>query len=127
MIFLHFLIYHNEDNDGLFSAAIFYDYLINKMNLKNIRPPLGYFYFTSLSIKSQQENYDKIRQTTILVTIPTKSAIKAAHNTNWPLIHQNIGFFLNLSTPAAAPMIVGIINSPRNKIIAPSISSLLLV
>ena len=55
---------------------------INKINLKNIRPPIGYSYFTSLSIKSQQENYDKIRQTTTLVTIPTKSAIKAAHNTN---------------------------------------------
>ena len=55
---------------------------INKMNLKNIRPPLGYFYFTSLSIKSQQENYDKSRQIITLVTIPTKSAIKAAHKTN---------------------------------------------
>lgn len=30
----YLIIYHNEDNDGLFSAAIFYDYLINKMNLK---------------------------------------------------------------------------------------------
>lgn len=55
---------------------------INKINLKNIRPPIGCFYFTSLSIKSQQENYDKNRQIITLVTIPTKSAISAAHNTN---------------------------------------------
>ena len=55
---------------------------INKINLKNIRPPIGHFYFTSLSIKSQQENYDKNRQINTLVTIPTKSAIKDAHKTN---------------------------------------------
>ena len=30
----YLIIYHREDNDGLFSAGIFYDYLINKMNLK---------------------------------------------------------------------------------------------
>lgn len=69
---------------------------INKINFKIIRPPIMYiclliknaclrFWYnhsTLLSIKCQQENYDKNRQTIILVIIPTKSAIKAAHNTN---------------------------------------------
>ena len=30
----YLIIYHKEDNDGVFSAAIFYDYLLNVLNLK---------------------------------------------------------------------------------------------
>jgi len=30
----YLIIYHKEDNDGVFSACIFYDYLINKLNIK---------------------------------------------------------------------------------------------
>jgi len=30
----YLIIYHKEDNDGVFSAAIFYDYIINKLHLK---------------------------------------------------------------------------------------------
>ena len=29
----YLLIYHEEDNDGLFSGAIFYDYLTTKINV----------------------------------------------------------------------------------------------
>ena len=29
----YLIIYHGEDNDGLFSGALFYDYLIRKMNV----------------------------------------------------------------------------------------------
>ena len=30
----YLIIYHREDNDGVFSAAIFEDYLLNKLHLK---------------------------------------------------------------------------------------------
>jgi len=30
----YLIIYHNEDNDGLFSAALFYDYLTNDLKIK---------------------------------------------------------------------------------------------
>ena len=29
----YLIIYHSEDNDGLFSGALFYDYLVRKLNV----------------------------------------------------------------------------------------------
>ena len=29
----YLIIYHKEDNDGVFSAAIFYDYLVNDLHI----------------------------------------------------------------------------------------------
>ena len=32
-MYKYLIIYHKEDNDGLFSCALFYDYLISKLNI----------------------------------------------------------------------------------------------
>ena len=32
-MYKYLLIYHEEDNDGLFSGAIFYDYLLNNLKV----------------------------------------------------------------------------------------------
>lgn len=68
----YLLIYHREDNDGLFSAAIFYDYLINKIkeNPENIDfLPADYNLLTDFqnknSIESLHETYDSIIMTDI--------------------------------------------------------------
>ena len=66
------LIYHKEDNDGLFSAAIMYDYLINALGVKeeNIsRCPADYALLDEFASKCDmeylKENYDSIIMTDI--------------------------------------------------------------
>lgn len=68
----YLLIYHKEDNDGLFSAAIMYDYLVNnlKANPDNIsRCPAEYNLLDEFSKKCDmqylKDNYDSIIMTDI--------------------------------------------------------------
>jgi len=68
----YLLIYHKEDNDGLFSAAIIYDYLVNTLYVSedNIyRCPADYNLLDEFSDKCSMEylkdNYDSIIMTDI--------------------------------------------------------------
>lgn len=68
----YLLIYHCEDNDGLFSAAIFYDYLISKLCIKESEIKLLGSTYNSLEafanqnpIKNLKEQYDSIIMTDI--------------------------------------------------------------
>ena len=95
------LIYHKEDNDGLFSAAIIYDYLINSLNVnsKNIDLfPADYNILQEFNqrtnIEYLQENYNKIIMTDISFDWKVMKQIYLAYNNNFiwcdhhaPIIH----------------------------------------
>ena len=74
----YLLIYHREDNDGLFSGAIFYNYLIHKLNVdKNDIELFGSDYNeleiwskNHQDIESLKEQYDTIIMTDISFNDP---------------------------------------------------------
>lgn len=68
----YLLIYHKEDNDGLFSGSLFYDYLIYKLHIdpKNIdRLPADYNILSefakSMNVEDLHEQYSAIIMTDI--------------------------------------------------------------
>ena len=69
----YLLIYHREDNDGVFSGSLFYDYLLNKLRIdsKNIHfLPADYNILSDFSksysdIETLKEKYDSIIMTDI--------------------------------------------------------------
>ncbi|MBR6907936.1 hypothetical protein IKN40_05620 [bacterium] len=68
----YLIIYHKEDNDGVFSSALFYDYLINTLNIdiKNIDLlPADYNilsdFSNKLSVEELHEKYTNIIMTDI--------------------------------------------------------------
>ena len=68
----YLLIYHEEDNDGVFSGAIFYDYLINKLKVskEDIKLlPANYAYLAkyaeAVDLETIQNEYDSIIMTDI--------------------------------------------------------------
>lgn len=71
-MYKYLLIYHEEDNDGLFSGAIFYDYLITKLNVDKKDIHLLGATYNSLNdfikwhpIKEIQNEYESIIMTDI--------------------------------------------------------------
>ena len=71
-MYKYLLIYHEEDNDGLFSGAIFYDYLITKINVNKKDIHLLGATYNSLNdfimchpIKDIQNEYESIIMTDI--------------------------------------------------------------
>ena len=69
----YLIIYHKEDNDGVFSGAIFYNYLINYLNIENKKihllgadyNELSYFMENHKDIKNLHDNYENIIMTDI--------------------------------------------------------------
>lgn len=68
----YLIIYHKEDNDGVFSAALFYDYLINNLNIadNNIdQLPADYnmlsTFSKSMKVEELHEKYNTIIMTDI--------------------------------------------------------------
>lgn len=66
------IIYHREDNDGVFSGALFYDYLINKLNVSTddiITLPADYALLSKFSenhtVEDLHEKYDTVIMTDI--------------------------------------------------------------
>lgn len=86
----YLLIYHKEDNDGVFSAAIFYNYLVHKLNIEKNNIELFGADYNILSeyvaiydIKSLQYRYDSIIMTDISFIPEYMKDLYDAYNTNF--------------------------------------------
>ena len=86
----YLLIYHKEDNDGVFSAAIFYNYLVSKLNIEKNNIELFGADYNILSeyiaiydIESLQYRYDSIIMTDISFIPEYMKELYNAYNTNF--------------------------------------------
>ena len=86
----YLLIYHKEDNDGVFSGALFYHYLINELNVEKENITLmgaDYnllsYYAASHSPKDLKEIYDSIIMTDISFNSEYMKELYNEYNANF--------------------------------------------
>lgn len=86
----YLILYHNEDNDGLFSAAIMYNYLINELHILE----------ENITLEGVTYNILKTKY-------PSEESIEELHNIYTHIIMTDISFSYNIKIMKALKNIFG--------------------